>query len=63
MEECSSTPCADFFRPVEELEYACLLKSTFTETSHVRGLDEVDSGKKRNHKPNFQCGLLLLKPI
>ncbi len=29
---------------VEELEYTCLLKSTFTEASHVRGLDmdEVD---------------------
>ena len=37
------TPCADFSRPVEELEYTCLLKSTFTEASHVRGfLDEVD---------------------
>ena len=23
------TPCADFSRPVEELEYSCLLKSTF----------------------------------
>jgi hypothetical protein len=31
------TPCADFSRPVEELEYTCLLKSTFTEASHVRG--------------------------
>jgi hypothetical protein len=30
-------PCADFSRPVEELEYTCLLKSTFTETSHDRG--------------------------
>jgi hypothetical protein len=36
------TPCADFSRPVEEVEYTCLLKSTFTEASHVRGLDEVD---------------------
>jgi hypothetical protein len=36
------TPCADFSRPAEELEYTCLLKSTFTEASHVRGLDEVD---------------------
>jgi len=36
------TPCADFCRPVEELEYDQLLKSTFTEASHVRGLDEVD---------------------
>jgi hypothetical protein len=36
------TPCADFSRPVQELEYTCLLKSTFTEAvSHVRGLDEV----------------------
>jgi hypothetical protein len=26
------TPCADFSRPVEELEYTCLLKSTFTES-------------------------------
>jgi len=31
------TPCADFSRPVEELEYTCLLKRTFTETSHDRG--------------------------
>ena len=32
-----STPCADFSRPAEELEYTCLLKSTFTEASHDRG--------------------------
>jgi hypothetical protein len=31
------TPCEDFSRPVEELEYTGLLKITFTETSHVRG--------------------------
>ena len=31
------TPCADFSRPVEELEYTCLLKRTFTEVSHDRG--------------------------
>jgi hypothetical protein len=31
------TTCADFSRPVEELEYTCLLKSTFTEASHDRG--------------------------
>jgi hypothetical protein len=31
------TPCADFFRPAEELEDTCLLKSTFTEASHDRG--------------------------
>jgi hypothetical protein len=31
------TPCADFSRPVEELEYSCLLKNTFTESSHDRG--------------------------
>ena len=42
MEECSVHPCTDFSRPVQELEYTCLLKSTFTEASHVRGLDEVD---------------------
>ena len=30
------TPCADFSRPVEELEYSCLLKSTFTQVSHDR---------------------------
>ena len=30
------TPCADFSRPVEELEYSCLLKSTFTQASHDR---------------------------
>jgi hypothetical protein len=34
------TPFADFSR--KELEYTCLLKSTFTEASHVRGFDEVD---------------------
>jgi hypothetical protein len=49
------TPCADFSRPVEELEYTCLLKSTFTEASHVRGLDEVDffdeSLSKKNELP------------
>jgi hypothetical protein len=27
-------PCADFSRPVEELEYTCLLKNNFTEASH-----------------------------
>ena len=31
------TPCADFSKPVEELEYRCLLKSTFTQASHDRG--------------------------
>jgi hypothetical protein len=31
------TPCAACSRPVEELEYTCLLKSNFTETSHDRG--------------------------
>jgi hypothetical protein len=31
------TPCADFSRPVDELEYTCLLINTFTETSHDRG--------------------------
>jgi hypothetical protein len=31
------TPCVDFSRPVEELDYTCLLKSNFTETSHDRG--------------------------
>jgi hypothetical protein len=30
------TSCADFSRPVEELEYTCLLKSTFTDASHDR---------------------------
>ena len=30
------TPCADFSRPVEELESTCLLKRTFTESSHDR---------------------------
>jgi hypothetical protein len=28
------TPCADFSRPAEELEYTCLLTSTFAEASH-----------------------------
>jgi hypothetical protein len=36
------TPCADFSRPEERLKYTCLLKSTFTEAQHVRGLDMVD---------------------
>jgi hypothetical protein len=31
------TPCTDFFRPVDKLEYTCLLKSTFTQASHDRG--------------------------
>ncbi len=31
------TPSTYFCRPVEELEYTRLLKSTFTEASHVRG--------------------------
>ena len=31
------TPCADFSRPVEELEYSWLLKNTFTQASHDRG--------------------------
>jgi hypothetical protein len=30
------TSCADFSSPVEELEYTCLLKNNFTETSHDR---------------------------
>ncbi len=30
------TPGTDFSRPVEELEYTCLLKNTFTEVSHDR---------------------------
>jgi hypothetical protein len=36
------TPCTDYSRPVEELEYTCLLKNTFTEAQHIRVLDEVD---------------------
>ncbi len=32
------TPCTDFSRPVEQLEYSCLLKITFTQDSHDRGL-------------------------
>jgi hypothetical protein len=28
--------CVDFSKPVEELEYTCLLKNTFTEESHDR---------------------------
>jgi hypothetical protein len=39
------TTCGDFSRPVEELEYTCLLKNTFTEPSHDRGFkDTVVSG-------------------
>jgi hypothetical protein len=33
----SLTPCADFYRPVEELEYTDLLRSTFTQSGHERG--------------------------
>ena len=33
----SLTPCADFYRPVEELEYTDLLRSTFTQSDHERG--------------------------
>jgi hypothetical protein len=32
----SLTPCADFYRPVEELEYTDLLRSTFTQSDHER---------------------------
>ena len=34
----SLTPCADFYRPVEALEYTDLLRSTFTQSDHERGL-------------------------
>jgi hypothetical protein len=33
----SLTPCADFHRPVEELEYTDLLRSSFTQSGHERG--------------------------
>ena len=33
----SLTPCEDFYRPVEELEYTDLLRSTFTQSDHERG--------------------------
>jgi hypothetical protein len=33
----SLTPCPDFYRPVEELEYTDLLRSTFTQSGHERG--------------------------
>jgi hypothetical protein len=40
------TPCADFSRPVEELEYTCLLKSTFT--CHMDpNNSKVTTGKER----------------
>ncbi len=32
----SLTPCADFYRPVEELEYTDLLRNTFTQSGHER---------------------------
>jgi hypothetical protein len=32
----SLTPCTDFYRPVEELEYTDLLRSTFTQSGHER---------------------------
>ena len=31
------TYCVDFPRPVEELDRSCLLKTTFTKTSHDMG--------------------------
>ena len=34
----SLTPCADFYRPVEELEYTDLLRNTFTQSDHERDL-------------------------
>jgi hypothetical protein len=33
------TPCANFYRPVEELEYTDLLRSTFTQPDHERGFN------------------------
>jgi hypothetical protein len=33
----SLTPCPDFYRPVEELEYTDLLRRTFTQSGHERG--------------------------
>ncbi len=33
----SLTPCADFHRPVEELEYTDLLRRSFTQSGHERG--------------------------
>ncbi len=33
----SLTICADFYRPVEELEYTDLLRITFTQSDHERG--------------------------
>jgi hypothetical protein len=36
------TPCTDLSRPVEELEYTCLLKITFTQASHDRGFKTCD---------------------
>ena len=33
----SLTPCEDFYRPVKELEYTDLLRSTFTQSDHERG--------------------------
>jgi hypothetical protein len=33
----SLTPCADFHRPVEALEYTDLLRNTFTQSGHERG--------------------------
>jgi hypothetical protein len=32
----SLTPCADFYRPVEELEYTDFLRSTFTQSGHEK---------------------------
>jgi hypothetical protein len=34
----SLTPCTDFYRTVEELEYTDLLRSTFTQSGHERGV-------------------------
>ncbi len=34
----SLTPCVNFYRPVEEFEYTDLLRNTFTQSDHDRGL-------------------------
>jgi hypothetical protein len=44
------TTCADFSRPVEELEYTCLLKCTFTEASHDRGFKTRQVYLQQNKK-------------
>ena len=50
----SLTPCADFYRPVEELEYTDLLRSTFTQSGHERGFKTLRTSA--THPQCVFCG-------